>query len=107
MPRAKRVYLPGGVWHLTYRCHNRDSFSSSNAIKIAGYNDIQNPRNRYRVIDFMSLCRLTQVDTPETFRQLHRSWVREALENDDSKRQPEWTEENAVGSESFKGLFKR
>ena len=35
-----------------------NSFSSSNAIKISGYNDIQNPRDRYRVIDFMSLCRL-------------------------------------------------
>jgi putative transposase len=24
MPRAKRNYSPGGVWHLTHRCHNRD-----------------------------------------------------------------------------------
>lgn len=24
MPRAKRYYVPGGVWHLTHRCHNRD-----------------------------------------------------------------------------------
>jgi len=23
MPRAKRNYLPGYVWHLTHRCHNR------------------------------------------------------------------------------------
>ena len=24
MPRAKRLYVPGYVWHLTHRCHNRD-----------------------------------------------------------------------------------
>ena len=24
MPRAKRNYLPGHVWHLTQRCHNRE-----------------------------------------------------------------------------------
>ena len=24
MPRAKRIYVPGGVWHITHRCHNRD-----------------------------------------------------------------------------------
>lgn len=23
MPRAKRVAIPGGVWHLTHRCHSR------------------------------------------------------------------------------------
>jgi putative transposase len=24
MPRAKRNYVPGYVWHLTHRCHNRE-----------------------------------------------------------------------------------
>lgn len=24
MPRANRFYVPGGVWHVTHRCHNRD-----------------------------------------------------------------------------------
>ena len=24
MPRAKRTYIPGYVWHITHRCHNRD-----------------------------------------------------------------------------------
>lgn len=24
MPRAKRNYMPGYVWHLTHRCHNRE-----------------------------------------------------------------------------------
>lgn len=23
MPRAKRIFSPGGVWHLTHRCHDR------------------------------------------------------------------------------------
>ena len=22
--RAKRTYIPGGIWHLTHRCHNRE-----------------------------------------------------------------------------------
>lgn len=24
MPRANRHYIPGGVWHITHRCHNRE-----------------------------------------------------------------------------------
>ncbi|MFC1796002.1 transposase [Pseudomonadota bacterium] len=24
LPRAKRTYVPGGIWHLTHRCHNRE-----------------------------------------------------------------------------------
>jgi hypothetical protein len=24
MPRANRHFLPGHVWHLTHRCHERD-----------------------------------------------------------------------------------
>lgn len=24
MPRASRYYLPGNIWHITHRCHNRD-----------------------------------------------------------------------------------
>lgn len=24
MPRANRFYTPGGVWHITHRCHNRE-----------------------------------------------------------------------------------
>jgi putative transposase len=24
MARAKRHYLPGQIWHITHRCHNRE-----------------------------------------------------------------------------------
>ena len=24
MPRAKRHYIPGQIWHLTHRCHKRE-----------------------------------------------------------------------------------
>jgi len=26
MPRAHRYYLPGHVWHITHRCHQKEFF---------------------------------------------------------------------------------
>jgi putative transposase len=210
VPRAKRIYTPGGVWHLTHRCHNREfllkfrrdrirwrywlfqarkryglsvlnyvvtcnhihllvqdriqgAISKSlqliagriaqeynqrksrrgafwedryfatavstdhhlikclvyidlNMVRAgvvqhpvqwrdAGYAEIQAPPLRYRVIDVEELCRLTQCASPTCLRNSHRRWVREELERGQLRRQPEWSEEVAVGSDTFKQQF--
>jgi putative transposase len=212
MPRAKRIYSPGYVWHLTHRCHNRafllkferdrirwrhwlfearkrhalsvlDYMVTSNHIhllvrdngddgisksmhliagrvaqeynrrksrrgafwedryfatavatdqhlvkclvyidlnmvragvvrhpsqwKVCGYNEIQSTRSSYRVIDFAALCDLTGSQAPYDFRREHRAWVETELKQAVTKRQPEWTEENAVGPDSFRNHFQR
>ena len=180
MPRAKRNYMPGYVWHLTHRCHNREfllkferdrarwrhwlfearkryrltvlnyivtsnhvhllvrdhgNYSISKSMqliagrvaqeynrrkgrrgafwedryfatavatdrhlvqclvyvdlnmvragmvdhpsrwKICGFNEIQSPRSRYRIIDMDELCGLTDSPSAEAFRLKHRAWV--------------------------------
>jgi len=210
MPRAKRIFIPGGVWHLTHRCHNREFLlkferdrsrwrywlyeacrryrlsvlnfiATSNHVhllvwntpcsnvssgmqliasrvaqeynqrksrrgafwedryfatavatdnhltrclvyidlnmvracavkhpsewKVSGFNEIQSPRSRYRIIDFEALCQLTNSNSPEAFRQKHRSWVEEQLNLGNTDRQPEWTEAVVVGPEPFKRQY--
>ena len=210
MPRAKRIYTPGGVWHLTHRCHNRDFllkfrcdrlrwrywlfqarkryglsvlnyivtcnhihllvqdrrrgaiakslqlvagrvaqeynqrrsrkgafwedryfatavatdhhliqclvYIDLNMVRAgvvqhpaewsdAGYPEIQAPPARYRIIDVEALCRLTQSNAPEVLRMRYRRWIREALDRGQLLRQPEWSEEVAVGPDGFKQRF--
>lgn len=210
MPRAKRNYAPGYVWHLTHRCHNRefllkferdrlrwrhwlfearkryalsvlDYIVTSNHIhllvrdterssisksmqliagrvaqeynsrksrrgafwedryfatavatdrhlalglvyidlnmvragvvdhpsqwRVGGFNEIQSPGCRYRIIDIDALCELTASKTPEVFRLRHRTWVEQELVRGNMTRKPEWTETAAVGPDDFKALF--
>jgi len=210
MPRAKRVAIPGGVWHLTHRCHNRqfllkfqrdrnrwrhwlfeakkryglsvlNYIVTSNHVHLlvldrkpsaiprslqlisgrvaqeynqrksrngafwedryfatavstdhhliqcliyidlnmvragmvqhpaqwrdSGYHDIQIPPQRYRVIDQDALCVLTGCRSPEILRSCHKRWIQEELEKGQLERQAQWSEEVAVGSDSFRARF--
>ena len=68
-----------------------------------GYGEIQNPRQRYSLIDYEGLMDLFGVRSMEEFKGLHRGWVTEALEKQGWRnRQPKWTESIAVGSEEFR-----
>lgn len=206
MPRANRFYVPGGVWHITHRCHNRDfllkfdqdrlrwkywlfqarkrfglsvlnyivtcnhihllvrdieehSIAKSMQLisgrvgqeynqrksrkgafwegryfataicsdehlfqclvyidlnmvragivshpsqwKVSGYNEIQSPPVRYRIIDYGSLLELGGFTDIATFRARHRQWVEFSLSSGQADREPHWTESVAVGPESF------
>jgi len=67
----------------------------------SGYNEIQNPRERYSLIDHESLMKLVGVGTMEALKESYRGWVGESLAVQGSKREPIWTESIAVGSEGF------
>jgi hypothetical protein len=66
-----------------------------------GYNEIQNPRKRYSLIDLKSLIKLLDFRNVEAFKNTYRGWVEEALDKQGRHRQPWWTESVAVGSEEF------
>lgn len=66
-----------------------------------GYNEIQNPRQRYSLIDYKSLMNILEIDQMEKMRESYREWVEEALTEREQRRQPKWTESIAVGSEGF------
>jgi len=67
----------------------------------SGYHEIQDPPERYAVIDLpelMGLCGFTAVGD---FQQAHRQWVGEALDGKMAVRDDRWSEAIAVGSLAF------
>jgi len=206
MPRANRFYIPGGVWHITHRCHNKDFLlkferdrlrwkhwlfqarkryglcvlnyiatsnhiyllvkdTQENAIsksmqlisgrigqeynqrktrkgafwedryfatavcsashlfkclvyidlnmvragvvahpsqwRVSGYNEIQSPPDRYRIIDLEALITLGQFADHATLASHHQRWVERSLSQQKTDREPAWTESIAVGPQKF------
>ena len=69
--------------------------------ELCGYNEIQNPPERYGVIDRLVLQRLCGFSDPEQFVAQHRQWVHDTIENGSNHRENCWTESIAIGSSSF------
>ncbi len=66
-----------------------------------GYNEIQNPPRRYRIIDIDRLTKLLGFTNLHDFQSAHKRWVEASLTGDKSERESEWTESIAVGGRSF------
>ncbi len=66
-----------------------------------GYNEIENPRERYSLIDHEGLMDILEIGSMEELKRSYREWVEESLARRDRKREPMWTESIAVGSEEF------
>jgi len=69
--------------------------------KHSGYREIQQPLQRYSVIDISSLAMLCDMNDDERFRQLHHQWVEETLKVHQQTRNPDWSKSIAIGSERF------
>ena len=70
----------------------------------SGYVEIQQPPERYRVIDLGALSGLCGFNEITEFQKAHREWVENALSGDTVDtvaRDDRWSESIAVGSESF------
>ncbi len=68
---------------------------------MSGFNEIQRPPKRYRVIDQSALRELFSMGDDERFRKEHQQWVETELEAEARKRKALWSETVAVGSEGF------
>jgi REP element-mobilizing transposase RayT len=66
-----------------------------------GFNEIQNPPERYGIIDRSGLRSYCGIPNPEQFSEQHRQWVQEAISNGKSQRECCWTESIAVGSNGY------
>jgi len=66
-----------------------------------GYNEIQNPRQRYSLIDHSNLIDLFNMKSMDELSKTYRDWVEEALGKKGRERQPQWTESIAIGAEAF------
>lgn len=72
-----------------------------------GYRQIQDPPERYALIelaDLSDLCGFTRV---ADFQRAHRQWVEGALAGESVKRDERWSEAIAVGSQAFVEKVKR
>lgn len=67
--------------------------------EVCGYNEIQNPRPRKRVIDLEALLRLLNVDSHRTLVDFQNHLLQNEIAN--SRRNPIWTESVAVGGAEF------
>jgi putative transposase len=68
---------------------------------VSGYHDLQSPPLRYRIIDYVALCQLTDLSGMNALSVRHREWVDDALSRGPLAREPKWTEEPAVGPDDF------
>jgi hypothetical protein len=66
-----------------------------------GFNEIQNPPERYGIIDMSGLRNYCGIPNPEQFSEQHRQWVQEAISNGKSQRERCWSESIAVGSTGY------
>ena len=70
-----------------------------------GYHEIQNPRDRYGLIDHDSLAKLLRFQSVSELQKQHRQWIDEALHENALAREAKWSQSIAVGSESFVNRF--
>ena len=65
------------------------------------YNEIQNPRQRYSLIDYQRLISLLQLKDMEELQISCKKRVEEKIAGTNQTRDGKWTESIAVGSEGF------
>ncbi len=68
--------------------------------KWGGFNEIQTPKKRYRLIDHDQLRTLLNVESHEVFANVHQRWVMSKLATKQT-RQESFSRSIAVGSEAF------
>jgi len=66
-----------------------------------GYNEIQNPKQRYSLINRQKLVALLGIKDHLYLSEYHRNWVEEILRNGSNLRDPKWTQSIAVGDKDF------
>jgi len=67
-----------------------------------GYHEIQQPPERYRIIDQSSLLSLTHHHSQFELQQHHFEWIAEELKKDKAKfRDARWTQGLAVGPREY------
>jgi len=69
--------------------------------RFSGYNEIQNPRQRYALINYKRLMQLLNIQTVEELKKSHSGWVEAALRDGRHVRESKWVQSIAVGSEEF------
>jgi REP element-mobilizing transposase RayT len=67
----------------------------------SGYTELQQPRERYSIIDHRALMDLLAIPSIEALQRSHKTWIEQALARAEHTRESKWTESVAVGSRNF------
>lgn len=67
---------------------------------------LQNPRQRYAIIDRQKLAELALVGDLKSLAESHSSWLHEMLPSPGKSREEKWSTSIAVGGENFVGRIK-
>jgi len=68
----------------------------------SGYNEIQNQKQRYMIINYNRLSKLLGLNSVTDLKEAHAKWVEEALKLDrHSRRDSKWSQSVAIGSENY------
>jgi len=66
-----------------------------------GYNEIQNPRRKNKIIAYELLQQLLGFDSYDQLKAAHKVWVTQALKAGTGVRESQWSDSIAVGSKEF------
>ncbi len=66
-----------------------------------GYTEIQNPKQRYTIVNRHELTKLLGIKDEVQLSESHRQWVEEILKSGLNKRDGKWTKSIAVGDKEF------
>ena len=66
-----------------------------------GYHEIQNPKQRYAIVDRQKLADLLGIKDIDRLSENHRNWIGSVLKSGASRRDAKWTESIAVGDKDF------
>ena len=66
-----------------------------------GYGEIQNPKQRYTLLDRQKLTALLGIKDSDHLTEYHRKWVEEVLKHGSNQRDAKWTQSIAVGDKDF------
>jgi len=69
--------------------------------RYGGYCEIQNPKQRYTLVDRQKLAALLGINDINQLSGYHRIWVEEVLKNGTNRRDAKWTQSIAVGDKEF------
>ncbi len=69
--------------------------------QFCGYNEIQDPPSRYRIIDLDCLVKLMGFSDLNNFQSAHKRWIESSLKMDKPERENHWSQSIAVGGKSF------
>jgi len=67
----------------------------------SGYNEIQNQKQRYAIINYKRLSELLGVVSVTLLKEKHSMWLEEALKTDRHERDRKWSQAIAVGSGGY------